>query len=353
MTSNPYFEWLGDRLRVVDQTRLPLEITMVDLISVAEVIDAIKVLMVRGAPAIGAAGGYAVVLGLRAAEARDASEALENLNEIANRVSAARPTAVALTVAVEQVQAAAAHGRSPAEIIERAEEAANEFVRTDHAACEAIARVGSELLSNATRFLTHCNAGRVATTANGTALGILYALHDGGTPIEVFASESRPLLQGGRLTSWELRNAGINVKVIPDGAGASLLASESIDAVVVGADRIAMNGDTANKIGTLAHAVSAARFGVPFHVAAPMSTIDPTAASGDDIEIEMRDPDELFSVGGVAVADAQGDGWNPAFDVTPGDLITAIITDRGIAKPPFETSLKRFVQQEQEGVARA
>lgn len=347
MTDNPWFQWKGDRLQVIDQTRLPLEVHLLELTTATETVDAIARLAVRGAPTIGAVGGYGVVLGLLEDFPVDLQQARQRLDDVVDYIGSARPTAIALRVAVEGVRRAASAASSTAEMLDLAVKAAGDFVQQDRASCDAMAANGVELLRGTRRFLTHCNTGRVATTGRGTALAVLYALHDTGDALEVLASESRPLLQGSRLTAWELREAGIDVRVIADGAGAAALSAGLVDAVIVGADRIAMNGDTANKIGTFAHAIAAKRFGVPFYVAAPINTFDANTATGADIEIELRDASELFRVGGVTVGDVETGAWNPAFDVTPADLITAFITDRGVLHPPFLDSIRKAIVSEQ------
>ena len=230
-------------------------------------------------------------------------------------------------------------GSSAAEIRSLALSVATDIFDEDRAACDAISRYGAVELRDHTAILTHCNAGRLATTGIGTALGVVYGKARDGQEVEVFSSETRPLLQGARLTAWELSRAGIPVTVIPDSSGASLLASGRVDAVVVGSDRIAANGDVANKIGTLGHAIAARSAGVPFYVAAPTSTLDPNTAAGTEIEIELRAAAEVEGFGecrttpeGVAV-------WNPAFDITPAELVTAIITEVGVLRPDYTQSI--------------
>lgn len=339
IVDNPWFRWEGDRLVLLDQTLLPGATEMVTLRTMADTIDAISRLVVRGAPAIGAAGGYGVVLGMMEGLPTDLERARERIAEIGAAVGSARPTAVNLSVAVDEVVAAARSATTVEQMVPRAVEAADRHVEADRAACDAIGEAGATLLAGTSRFLTHCNAGRLATTGAGTALAVLYALHAARHPIEVLASETRPLLQGSRITAWELAEAGIPVRVIPDGAGASVLLDGHVDAVIVGADRIARNGDTANKIGTLAHAIAAREAGVPFYVAAPATTFDPDSPTGADIEIELRSPAELSSAGRVTIADPALPAWNPAFDVTPERFITAFITDRGIVHPPFAETI--------------
>jgi methylthioribose-1-phosphate isomerase len=301
----------GPAVVLLDQRRLPDEIAEVRCTSAAEVADAIRSMVVRGAPAIGIAGAFGVVLGLR--EGMDADKA-------AAQLEAARPTAVNLSYAVRRVARAGDPEREAIAIAER-----------DRESCRRIGELGREELARATRILTHCNAGRLATGGIGTALGVVYAKALAGEPVEVLAPETRPLLQGARLTVWELTDADIPVTLIADGAAGSAMASGRVDAVVVGCDRVARNGDTANKIGTLAHAVLARAHGIPFYVAGPMSSFDPETPTGAQIVVEERAAEELTQLD-VAV-------WNPAFDVTPAEYVTAFVTDVGVLRPPFAESI--------------
>jgi methylthioribose-1-phosphate isomerase len=301
----PTLHWTGDALEVLDQTRLPEEEVVLRLTTADEVIDAIRRLAVRGAPALGVAGAFGVVLEPEAAE----------------RIASARPTAVNLRWAVRRVLAA------------RDREAeARAIWEEDQAACLAIGAVGRYELRDASRLLTICNAGRLATAGIGTALAPIYEKARAGEPVEVFACETRPLRQGARLTAWELADAGIPVTVLPDGAAASLLGSGRVDAVIVGCDRVAANGDVANKVGTYALALAARAHGVPFYVAGPVSTLDRDTATGAEIEIEERAASELAAAPGAAV-------WNPAFDVTPAALVTALITDAGVLRAPYDAAI--------------
>ncbi len=331
--------WVDDHLRILDQTRLPGAEVHLDLTTVDEVVDAISRLAVRGAPAIGGVGAYGLVTALDEARPASVDEARRVLADAAGRIGTARPTAVNLSWAVARVRRAAEGGASVADIRERARAEARAIVDEDRDACDAMGRHGAAELATRHRILTHCNAGRLATLGIGTALGVVYAKARAGHPVEVYAPETRPLLQGARLTSWELHRAGIPVTVLPDSAAAMLLHSGRIDAVVVGADRIAANGDVANKIGTFSHAVHAARAGVPFYVAAPLSTFDPATPDGDHIEIEQRHPDEIRTWNGRAVTPPDVDVWNPAFDVTPHDLVTAFFTEVGTLRPDYSSSI--------------
>ena len=299
--------WTGDAIEILDQTLLPAQERVLRLTTPEEVIDAIQRLAVRGAPAIGVAGALGVLLCSDDADAE--------------RIAAARPTAVNLRWAVERVLAAPDR---------RAEALA--ILAEDVAACRAIGEHGRAELADARRILTICNAGRLATAGIGTALAPVYAKAQAGEDVEVFACETRPLLQGARLTAWELADAGIPVTVLPDGAAPSLLARGAVDAVIVGCDRVAANGDVANKIGTYALALAARHHGVPFYVAGPRSTLDPGTATGAQIEIEQRDGAEVRAIAGLDAATAV---WNPAFDVTPAELVTGLITDAGVLRAPY------------------
>jgi methylthioribose-1-phosphate isomerase len=315
------------------------------LTSVDDVIHAIRALAVRGAPAIGACGALGVVVGLDERRPREPSHARAALAELIEIIGSARPTAVNLRWAVERVGEAAAAGSTVEEIRKLALEEAGRVIDEDRASCTAIGEFGRIAMSGMDRILTHCNTGRLATTGWGTALGVIYAKVAAGEAVSVYASESRPLLQGARLTVWELMDAGIDVTLIPDGSDAALMASGAVDAVIVGADRIARNGDSANKVGTFSHAVNARYAGIPFYVAAPLSTFDPTIATGDEIEIEIRSSRELVQWRSEPTAPADAKTWNPAFDVTPGGLITALITDVGVIEPPYEETIPTALEQ--------
>jgi len=344
-------EWLGDRLEVIDQTALPEREEIRTLRSVDEVVDAIRRLVVRGAPAIGICGAFGVALGLRRAEPGGIESARAALDATAAAIEAARPTAVNLAWAVQRTTRAAAAGATAEEMLTRAEQAALAIQRQDRESCRLIGEYGRAELAEVHRVLTHCNTGRLATGGWGTALGIVYAKAEAGEPIEVLAAETRPLLQGARLTSWELSSAGIPVTLVADGAAGAAMASGRVEAVVVGCDRVARNGDTANKIGTYTHAVLARANGIPFYVAGPISSFDPTIASGEEIVIEERPADEVLRFGGVQVA-AAVPAWNPAFDVTPGALVTAFITDRGVLRPPYEESIPAALARAEERAGR-
>lgn len=332
--------WVDDKIEIIDQTRLPDSFTVVELSSVEAVVDAIYRLAVRGAPAIGACGALGVVVGLDERCPLSTSDALATLDDLVEIIGSARPTAVNLRWAVERVRDVASTGRTPHEIRTRALAEALTLLDEDRDACTRIGEAGRAELAGLTKIMTHCNTGRLATAGWGTALGVVYAKAAAGEPVSVMSCETRPLLQGARLTVWELQDAGIDVTLIPDSSSASAMAEGKVDAVIVGADRIAANGDTANKIGTFSHAVNARYAGLPFYVAASLATFDATISSGDDIHIELRPDNELTQWRGRQMAPTDATTWNPAFDVTPAELITAIITEAGVLRPPFEESIR-------------
>jgi methylthioribose-1-phosphate isomerase len=315
--------WDGDAVGFVDQRRLPHEVVRCRACDVAAVVDAIATLAVRGAPAIGVFGAYGVVLAQRLHREPDAFAAA------AARIRGARPTAVNLAWAVDRMLA------TPDPLLDEALALHAEQRAVDR----AIGEFGAALLPDAGAVLTHCNTGPLATGGLGTALGVIVAAHAMGKRLHVYVDETRPLLQGARLTTFELAAAGVPATLIVDGAAAATMRDRGVAAAIVGADRIARNGDTANKIGTYGVAIAAAHHGIPFYVAAPRSTIDFALASGADIAIEQRAPDEVRAFAGTAAAPATADVYNPAFDVTPGHLIAGIITEYGVARPPYAESL--------------
>jgi methylthioribose-1-phosphate isomerase len=310
--------WDGDAVRYVDQRLLPHEIRYERARTVDDVVDAIKSLAVRGAPCIGVFGAYGVAL-LRATIADDA-----DFFDAARRVRAARPTAVNLAWAVDRVLAAG-------DPLAEARRIHDEQIAID----AAIAANGLELIPKGARVLTHCNTGPLATAGGGTALGVIIAAQRGGKKPRVYVDETRPLLQGSRLNYLELREAGVDATLIVDAAAAITMKERDVDLVIVGADRIVRNGDTANKIGTYGLAILAAHHGIPFYVAAPRSTFDLTIESGAQIPIEERPADEVASFRGLRTAPENAAVYNPAFDVTPGHLVTAFMTEYGIVRPPY------------------
>jgi methylthioribose-1-phosphate isomerase len=335
-------EWRDGRLQVIDQTRLPGQLRVVELATVAEVVDALRRLVVRGAPAIGVAAAFGVVLGVDQAVRDDPGSlaaARVALRRAAAELDAARPTAVNLGWAVRRVVAAAAGASGPGELRRLALAEAERILDEDRAACLRIGEAGRVELASRRRLLTHCNTGRLATAGLGTALAVVYAKAAAGEPVEVLAAETRPLLQGARLTAWELVDAGIPVTVLADTAAGAALAGGLVDGVLVGCDRVARNGDTANKIGTYALAVLAHANQVPFYVVGPLSSFDPDAADGSRIVIEQRPAAEVSTLAGSRLAPEPAGVWNPAFDVTPARLVTAFVTDAGVLRPPFATSI--------------
>jgi methylthioribose-1-phosphate isomerase len=312
----------GVALTYVDQRLLPHEIRHVRAESADDVVAAIQTLAVRGAPAIGVFGAYGVAM------LRDAVEHDQQFHEAALRIRNARPTAVNLAWAVDRVLAS-----------EDMHAEAQAIHREQMAMDTAIADAGLDLIPKNARIITHCNTGPIATACGGTALGVIIAAHRAGKKPHVFVDETRPLLQGARLTYFELAHAGVNATLQVDGAAAIAMQRKAVDLVIVGADRIAKNGDTANKIGTFGLAILAAHFGIPFYVAAPRSTFDFSMATGDQIHIEERAAAEVTSFGTTPVAPADAQVYNPAFDVTPGHLVTAFVTEYGVIRPPYTESI--------------
>ncbi|UCE27365.1 MAG: S-methyl-5-thioribose-1-phosphate isomerase [Candidatus Coatesbacteria bacterium] len=333
--------WTDGGLELIDQTKLPGELTYLTCRTPEDVHDALRRLVVRGAPAIGVASAYGLLLGLKDKRELPKADFAAALGETAEYLKTARPTAVNLFWAIDRMLAAAeAAGELEAPgLYAVLESEADAICEEDRESCRLLGRFGAELLKDGDTVLTHCNAGALATVDYGTALGVVYAAVESGKQISVYADETRPLLQGARLTAWELGESGVPVTLICDDMVATSMAQGRIDAVVVGADRIAANGDTANKIGTLGVAILAQYYLVPFYIAAPLSTVDFGAATGESIPIEERSPDEVRGFGGQATAPDGVDVYNPAFDVTPAHMINAIITDRGVARPPLEESL--------------
>ncbi len=332
--------WRDDRLYIIDQTRLPGALVVKAISDYREVIRAIQRLEVRGAPAIGIAGAYGAALAAREAADGDSETAGARFEEALSELAAARPTAVDLSWAVERVRGRAARSTGGAHAAAGAVlEEAHRILAEDLEKSRRMGAAGAELLPDGACVLTHCNAGGLATGGYGTALAVIFAAHEAGKKIRVIADETRPLLQGSRLTAWELQRAGIPVTVACDGAAPWLILQGEVDAVVVGSDRIAANGDVANKIGTLGVALAASAGGVPFYVAAPTSTVDLSTPSGDRIPIEERSAEEVLCPFGVRIAPEGVGARNPAFDVTPARLVTAIITEEGIHRPPYDESL--------------
>ena len=342
-------EWTDEGVRMIDQRLLPTEERYLMLRTYEEVAEAIKQMVVRGAPAIGISAAMGIALGARQSAATTIDELKADFNHICETMSRTRPTAVNLFWAIERMRAvfrrAQLESQNLDDVKRRLVEEAQAIFQEDVAANRAIGRFGGELLPDGATVLTHCNAGALATAGDyGTALGVIRGARDAGKRVAVIADETRPFLQGARLTAWELAKDEIPVTLITDNMAGHVMKQGKVDAVVVGADRIAANGDTANKIGTYMVAVLANRHAIPFYVAAPISTIDLSLPSGDQIPIEERDPNEVTHVRDQRLAPESVAVHNPAFDVTPSELIAAIITDRGVARPPYTTSLRQMVE---------
>ena len=332
-------------LRLIDQTRLPTEFVEIDCRDVPTVWEAIKSLRVRGAPAIGIAAAYGAVLGARSRGLGDAGARPRALREATAYLRTSRPTAVNLFWAsTGWTPSSSRVGRSdgPA-LLDRLLDEARRIDDEDRAMCRAIGRHGASLVAPGQGILTHCNAGGLATADYGTALAVIFAAHEQGKAVHVFADETRPLLQGARLTAWELQRRGIPVTLICDNMAAQVMREGKVQMVVVGADRIAANGDTANKIGTYGVALLAKAHGIPFYVAAPSSTFDLSIADGSAIPIEQRDPREVTHGFGRQTAPEGVDVYNPAFDVTPADLIAGIITEKGVIRPVNAATIREVL----------
>jgi methylthioribose-1-phosphate isomerase len=337
-------------VRMLDQRRLPQEETYLVCRTPEEVVEAIRSLAVRGAPAIGIAAAFALALGATRCAALEPEGFRHRLEADARRLMAARPTAVNLGWAVQRLQRVAERGLaeeiSPSAIADRLEAEARRIAEEDLEACRAIGRLGAGLVPERATILTHCNAGGLATAGYGTALGVVRGAVEAGRKVRVLAGETRPLLQGSRLTAWELMQDGIETVLIADSMAGSLMRRGEVDLVVVGADRIAANGDVANKIGTYPLAVLAREHSIPFYVAAPLSTVDLACPDGDRIPIEERDGREVTELHGIRLAPEGLGVRNPAFDVTPAKYVTAIVTEAGIAEPPYEKSLRGLFEPE-------
>jgi len=328
--------WQEGRVRLIDQRQLPGRVVYLDCADHREVAEAIRNLSVRGAPAIGIAAAMGLALGARSIQTRDPDHFLRELSRIADELAATRPTAVNLFWALDRMKRVAASGRDvgvPA-LVTRLIDESQAILDEDIAMNRAMGKIGAALIEGGDTILTHCNAGALATGGYGTALGVIRAAWEDGKKIRVIADETRPVLQGARLTAWELMQDDIPVTLITDNMAGALMREGRIQRCIVGADRIAANGDVANKIGTYGVAVLARHHGLPFYVAAPTSTLDLSIPSGAHIPIEARDPREVTHVHGLAHIAPDGvDVANPAFDVTPADLITAIITEKGAFRP--------------------
>jgi methylthioribose-1-phosphate isomerase len=344
---HPTIEWKDDGVVMIDQRKLPAAEVYVTCRTAAEVAKAIKTMVIRGAPAIGVAAGMGIALGMRRSSATGTKQFTTEFQKTCDLMAATRPTAVNLFWAIERMKkvfaAAAQGGCSVDEIKQRLEAEAGRIHDEDVESCRRMGAHGSALVPQDARILTHCNAGALATAGYGTALGVIRAAAEQGKRVAVLADETRPFLQGARLTAWELLKDGIDTTVITDNMAGAMMRLGNVDLVVVGADRIAANGDVANKIGTYAVAVLAKEHGIPFYVAAPISTVDLDTPDGSTIPIEERNEKEVTHVGSSRVTPEGARIRNPAFDVTPCKYVTAIITERGIARAPYEESLAALV----------
>jgi methylthioribose-1-phosphate isomerase len=342
----PTLTWTSEGVRFIDQTKLPLDESYVIATTYEEVADVIVTMVVRGAPAIGVSAAYGVALGALRSKAKTTQEFEPEFEKICARLAGTRPTAVNLFWAIDRMKrvfsSMIAAGAPLTDIQQKLLAEAHAMYEEDIAACKTMGAFGGELLPDEGGVLTHCNAGALATCGYGTALGVIRSAVEQGKRIHVYADETRPFLQGARLTAWELMEDGIPTTVICDNMAASLMRAGKIKAVVVGADRIAANGDFANKIGTYSVAILAKEHGIPFYCAAPWSTIDTATATGDAIPIEERSAREVTHHGGKQLTPHNVGICNPAFDVTPAKYVTAIITERGILRAPYAESLKEM-----------
>lgn len=337
-------------LVLIDQTKLPVELLHIECRDVETVWEAIKMLRVRGAPAIGIAAGYGVIVGLQTVADKSPEEFEARFNEVVEYLAGSRPTAVNLFWALDRLKATYAKekeaGKAPAEIHAALLAEARFIHEDDRQVCRAIGRHGAELIAPGHGILTHCNAGGLATADYGTALAVMFTCHDQGKPIHVYVDETRPLLQGSRLTAWELVQRDIPATLICDNMAAQVMKEGRVNAVITGADRIAANGDSANKIGTYGVALLAKAHGIPFYIAAPISTFDLTLPNGDGIPIEQRDPVEIINGMGKQTAPENVQVYNPAFDVTPAELIAGIITEKGVISPVTPENIAQTISGE-------
>ena len=336
-------DWVGGKIRIIDQTRLPAEEYVLYLSTVEELAEAISSLRVRGAPALGVAGGLGVALAAQRAQ-ENGDDIGEAISQAASLLASTRPTAVNLQWGIERIKNIydPTRPQTVSQLIEQARAMVDEDEKINH----IIGEIGADLLAEGSRVLTHCNAGALACVAHGTALSIVEVAHQRGLIAGVTATETRPLLQGSRLTAWELKRMGVHHRVTIDSGAAGLIASGDIDVVITGADRIAANGDVANKVGTYPLALAAQANGVPFVVAAPSSTIDLDAPDGDAIPIELRSASEVLEINGMRVAPENTQAYNPAFDVTPAHLISAIVTELGVVRPGVD-DLRALIEASQ------
>ena len=345
----PTIDWNEQGVVMIDQRKLPGAEVYVSCKTAKDVARAIKTMVIRGAPAIGVAAAMGLALGVRQSKATGTTKLATEFYKLCEMMAATRPTAVNLFWAIDRMKRvfaeAAGSGQSVGQIQDRLEVEARRIHDEDVESCRAMGGHGAEVVPQNARVLTHCNAGALATAGYGTALGVIRGAIERGKQVAVFADETRPFLQGARLTAWELTRDGIDTTVITDNMTGAMMRSEKIDLVVVGADRIAANGDVANKIGTYSVAILAKEHGIPFYVAAPLSTIDLNTPTGDQIPIEERSAKEVTHLGPTRLTPEAARVRNPAFDVTPSKYVTAIITERGIARAPYSESLAALVNQ--------
>ena len=339
-------EWLGDRIKIIDQTELPHKEIFLELQDYREVADAIKKLRIRGAPDIGVAAAYGFALGAQSIKASSKDEFLAKLRPVSETLSSSRPTAVNLFWALAKMNKVAQGGKSVTQIKKDLLTEAQRIEAENDEANRRLSELGAELIKDGFTILTHCNTGSLATAAYGTALGVIKMAKEQGKKVKVYATETRPLLQGARLTTWELLKENIPVTLITDSMAGYFMNKGEINCAIVGADRIAANGDVANKIGTYTLAVLATENDIPFYVAVPVSTIDFSLSSGADIPIEERNPDEVTHIQGIRIAPEGVKAANPAFDVTPHCYISAIITEKGVIREPYVEKLKKLTSEE-------
>lgn len=337
--------WCGNSISILDQRKLPDKEVYITLKSYKDVIRAIKNLSIRGAPAIGAVAAFGCALGAMKIRTDNVDKFLAEFNKICDEIVSARPTAVNLSWAINRIKKTVNenYSRNLNKLKSRILNEAKRIYDEDVESNLKIGEFGEKLIPENASVITHCNAGALATCGYGTALGVIRSAFKKGKIVRVYADETRPVLQGARLTAWELKRDGIPVTVITDNMAGDLMRRGYVDAVIVGADRITSNGDFANKIGTYSLAVLSKHHGIPFYVAAPSSTFDLNLASGNDIIIEMRNKEEVISIRGKKIAPPEIDVWNPAFDVTPGELVSAFITEKGIISPPFSENIRKLI----------
>ena len=338
-------QWNETHIKLLDQTKLPLETVFIDLFSIEDVWDSITTLKVRGAPAIGITAAFGLALSAQGYDVTSIQEFKERLQKDKEYLASSRPTAVNLIWALNRLVASIEASKSVNEAKTTLVHEAIRIQAEDEGVCRQIGEYALSLFKDGFKVLTICNAGSIATARYGTALAPFHLAAQQGINLSVYASETRPVLQGARLTTWELLQSGVDVTLITDNMAAHTILEKGIDAIIVGADRITANGDTANKIGTFNLGVLAKTFGIPFYVAAPLSTFDVTLESGKEIPIEERNPEEVTHLGGVRVAPEEVKVYNPAFDVTPNELITAIITEKGILQGELRTEIQQVFER--------